>query len=218
MSKSQVAAMLLTSSAVLASEQEDTLYALGAILGHKLSGSRLTAKELESVKRGFADAAANRKLKLDDPDLDEWGVKVDAMLAKRANPAVDAEKVKGSAFGAAAAKEPGAVRTASGLVIRTLQPGAGRSPAATDQVKVNYQGKLIDGTVFDSSSSHGGPAEFRLSQVIPCWTEGVQKMKVGEKARLVCPASLAYGAQGMPPHIPGGATLVFEVELLAASK
>jgi FKBP-type peptidyl-prolyl cis-trans isomerase FkpA len=85
---------------------------------------------------------------------------------------------------------------------------------ATSNVKVNYKGTFIDGTEFDSSAKNGQPAEFPLNQVIACWTEGVQKMKVGGKAQLVCPSDIAYGDQGRPPQIPGGATLVFEVELL----
>ena len=157
MVKALVVVMLLASSSVLAEEgkndQQETLYAMGAILGHKLAGARLNAKELELVKRGFADAAASKKLKLDDPDLEEWGPRVEAMLAKRANPLVDAEKAKGNAFAAAAAKEHGAVQTPSGLVFHTLQAGTGTGtgPSATDKVKVNYEGKLIDGTVFDAS-------------------------------------------------------------------
>jgi FKBP-type peptidyl-prolyl cis-trans isomerase FkpA len=117
-------------------------------------------------------------------------------------------------FLAKAAAEPGAVRTPSGLVFRTLSPGQGGSPTATDTVRVHYAGTLTDGSEFDSSIKRGEPTEFRLDQVIPCWTEGVQRMKVGEKARLVCPAGIAYGVQGRPPVIPGNATLVFEVELL----
>jgi FKBP-type peptidyl-prolyl cis-trans isomerase FkpA len=113
-----------------------------------------------------------------------------------------------------AAAEPGAVRTASGLIYRELRPGSGASPTATDTVTVNYRGTLINGTEFDSSYKRNEPASFPLNQVIPCWTEGVQKMKVGGKAELVCPANIAYGAQGSPPTIPGGATLIFEVELL----
>ena len=113
------------------------------------------------------------------------------------------------------AQEPGAVRTKSGLIIRTITPGTGPSPQATDTVKVHYHGTLTDGTVFDSSVQRGEPATFPLDRVIPCWTEGVQMMKVGEKAQLVCPSSIAYGDNGAPPKIPGSATLVFEVELLA---
>jgi FKBP-type peptidyl-prolyl cis-trans isomerase FkpA len=114
-----------------------------------------------------------------------------------------------------AAAEPGASRTASGLVYRELRAGTGASPKATDTVKVNYRGTLTDGTEFDSSYKRNEPAEFPLNQVIPCWTEGVQKMRVGGKSRLVCPSNIAYGEEGHPPVIPGGATLVFEIELLS---
>jgi FKBP-type peptidyl-prolyl cis-trans isomerase FkpA len=113
-----------------------------------------------------------------------------------------------------AAAEPGATRTASGLIYSELKPGTGASPKATDTVKVHYRGTLVDGTVFDSSYTRNEPAEFPLNQVIRCWTEGVQKMKVGGKSKLVCPANIAYGDRGSPPQIPGGATLVFEIELL----
>ena len=114
---------------------------------------------------------------------------------------------------AKAAAEPGAVKTPSGLVYTELKAGTGASPRATQTVKVNYRGTLIDGKEFDSSYKRNMPIEFPLNGVIPCWTEGVQKMKVGGKSKLVCPASIAYGEQGRP-GIPGGATLVFEVELL----
>ena len=99
-------------------------------------------------------------------------------------------------------------------MFKSLGGGAGEQPKAPDTVKVNYKGTLTDGTEFDSSYKRGQPAEFPLMGVIPCWTEGLQKMKTGEKARLVCPSSIAYGDQGRPPTIPGGATLVFEVELV----
>jgi FKBP-type peptidyl-prolyl cis-trans isomerase FkpA len=113
-----------------------------------------------------------------------------------------------------AASEPGAVKTASGLVYRELRTGTGASPAASDTVKVNYRGTLVDGTEFDSSYKRNEPISFPLSGVIPCWTEGVQKMKVGGRSQLVCPSGIAYGERGSPPVIPGGATLIFEVELL----
>jgi FKBP-type peptidyl-prolyl cis-trans isomerase FkpA len=113
-----------------------------------------------------------------------------------------------------AAAQPGAVRTPSGLVYRELRAGSGGSPSASDTVTVNYRGTLVDGTEFDSSYKRNEPAQFPLNQVIPCWTEGVQKMKVGGKAELVCPASIAYGDSGSPPTIPGGTTLIFEVELM----
>jgi FKBP-type peptidyl-prolyl cis-trans isomerase FkpA len=114
----------------------------------------------------------------------------------------------------AAAKEPGAVVTESGLVYRSLQEGSGASPVAADTVKVHYKGTLPDGREFDSSYKRGTPAEFPLSGVIKCWTEGVQRMKVGGKARLTCPPGIAYGARGAGGVIPPNATLHFEVELL----
>jgi len=114
-----------------------------------------------------------------------------------------------------AAKEPGAVRKSSGLVYRELRPGSGASPRLDDVVRVNYRGTLIDGTEFDSSYKRNEPAEFPLNRVIPCWQEGVQMMKPGGKSQLVCPSEIAYGELGSPPAIPGNATLVFEIELLA---
>lgn len=113
-----------------------------------------------------------------------------------------------------AAKEPGATVTSSGLVYRSLQDGSGNNPAARDTVKVHYKGSFPDGKEFDSSYSRGKPIEFPLSGVIPCWTEGVQRMKVGGKAKLTCPSAIAYGERGAGRVIPPNATLVFEVELL----
>jgi FKBP-type peptidyl-prolyl cis-trans isomerase FkpA len=117
------------------------------------------------------------------------------------------------AFLEQAAKEAGAQKTGSGLIYKELKAGTGPSPKLTDTIKAHYHGTLLDGTVFDSSVQKGTPAEFPLQGVIKCWQEGLAKMKVGGKAKLVCPASIAYGEQGRP-GIPGGATLVFEVELL----
>lgn len=115
----------------------------------------------------------------------------------------------------AAAKESGAVVTASGLVYRSLKDGTGASPLASDVVKVNYRGTFPDGREFDSSYKRNQAIEFPLSNVIPCWTEGVQRMKVGGKAKLTCPAAIAYGTRGAGGVIPPNATLLFEVELLA---
>ena len=117
----------------------------------------------------------------------------------------------------AAAKEAGAVVTASGLVYKSLKDGSGASPKASDTVKVNYRGTFPDGKEFDSSYKRNQAIEFPLMNVIKCWTEGVQLMKVGGKAKLTCPASIAYGERGAGGVIPPNATLLFEVELLAIS-
>ena len=121
-----------------------------------------------------------------------------------------------SAALAAAAKEPGAVVSATGVVFKPIKEGSGASPKATDTVKVNYRGTFPDGKEFDASKP-GNPISFPLNRVIPCWTEGVQKLKVGGSAKLTCPSAVAYGPRGAGGVIPPNATLVFEVELLAVN-
>ena len=118
----------------------------------------------------------------------------------------------------AAAAEAGAVVTDSGLVFRSLKDGSGPTPTAGDTVRVHYRGTLPDGKEFDSSIKRGQPAEFPLNRVIKCWTEGVQRIKVGGKAKLTCPSAIAYGERGAGGVIPPNATLVFEVELLGIVK
>jgi FKBP-type peptidyl-prolyl cis-trans isomerase FkpA len=119
-----------------------------------------------------------------------------------------------SAALAAAAKEPGAVVSTSGVVFKSIKEGSGASPKAADTVKVNYRGTFPDGKEFDASKP-GNPISFPLNRVIPCWTEGVQKLKVGGSAKLTCPSATAYGPRGAGGVIPPNATLVFEVDLLA---
>ena len=118
----------------------------------------------------------------------------------------------------ATAAEVKETKTASGIVITTLKDGNGASPKSTDTVKVHYRGTFTDGKEFDSSYKRGQPATFPLNQVIPCWTEGVQTMKIGGKAKLLCPPELAYGKRGAPGVIPPDTTLLFEVELLEILK
>jgi len=117
----------------------------------------------------------------------------------------------------ASAQEPGATLTASGMVYRALKEGTGASPKSSDKIKVHYRGTLPNGKEFDSSYKRNEAIEFPLNRVIPCWTEGVQRMKVGGQAKLTCPPALAYGERGAGGVIPPNATLLFEVELLAIS-
>ena len=152
--------------------------------------------------------------KAKDVNLAEFRTKFQELAQARAKKVADAERKASEAYLAKAAQQEGAVKTECGLIYRELVAGTGDSPKATDKVKVHYHGTLIDGTVFDSSVERNQPASFRLNGVIKCWTEGVQKMKVGGKSQLICPSDIAYGDRGSPPKIKPGATLVFEVELL----
>src|SRR6185503_13452397 len=171
----------------------------------------LTQEELAIVNAGVKDAVLGAKPQV---ELDTYGPKVNELAQKRAAIGAEDEKKKGQEFADKVAKEANATKTPSGVVIRTITPGAGASPTATDVVKVHYEGKLIDGAIFDSSIKRGQPAEFPLNGVVPCWMEALQKMKKGEKAQVVCPSSAAYGDRGSPPDIGPGATLSFEVELI----
>jgi FKBP-type peptidyl-prolyl cis-trans isomerase len=193
-------------------EDDKTLYALGMIIGRNLTDFNLTPRELDVVKAGMTDVVQKKKTAV---ELETYGPKVDAFHTARRAGRATAEKEAGKKAVEAAAREPGAVRTASGAIVRTVKPGTGAAPQPTDRVKVNYTGKLLDGTVFDSSKKQGQPVTFPLNGVIKCWTEGVAMMKVGGKSRLVCPADIAYGDRGHPPQIKPGATLVFDVDLLA---
>ena len=194
-----------------ANDEQKTLYALGVAISQSLTPFTLNESELEFVKSGLADGVLKRSQKV---DLNVYGPKIQQMQQVRANALADVEKKAGAAFLTKAAAEPGARKTESGAIITTIKEGKGATPKATDTVKVHYHGTLIDGTVFDSSVKRGEPATFPLNQVIKCWTEAVQTIKVGGKSKLVCPSDIAYGDRGSPPVIKPGATLVFEVELL----
>jgi FKBP-type peptidyl-prolyl cis-trans isomerase FkpA len=199
----------------LETEEQKTLYALGIWLSNRVAPLNLSASDLEFVKAGMEDGVLGREKKV---DLQIYGPKLDELAKSRTAAVATAEKTAGQAYVEKAAGEKGAVKKDSGLVYMETQPGTGESPKATDKVKVNYRGTFIDGTTeFDSSYKAGKPVEFALNGVIPCWTEGLQLMKVGGKSKLICPSSLAYGDQGRPGIKPG-ATLVFDVELLEIVK
>jgi FKBP-type peptidyl-prolyl cis-trans isomerase len=194
-------------------EEEKVLYALGlAIAQNSLEPFRgqFSDAEIAVVMQGFADA-----VKGSEPivPLQEFGPKINPMLQERLQKVQAQAAAEGEAFREKAAQEEGAVQTASGLIFKELTAGTGASPQATDRVKVHYHGSLIDGTVFDSSVERGEPVTFALDQVVKGWTEGLQMMKVGGKAKLTIPPELAYGPGGRA-GIPANATLIFEVELL----
>jgi FKBP-type peptidyl-prolyl cis-trans isomerase FkpA len=210
--KKEEAKPAAAASAGPTTEEEKTLYALGAMMGQRFVGPMHTSeRELDMLVLGLRATARGGKPEF---AIESYAPKFDALARSRAAAgAADAKKAS-EAFRDAAAKESGALRYPSGLIMRTLRPGTGASPKPTDVVRVHYHGTFPDGSVFDSSVQRGEPAEFALNQVIPCWTEGVSHMKVGEKAKLVCPSEIAYRDEGRP-GIPGGATLVFEIELIA---
>jgi FKBP-type peptidyl-prolyl cis-trans isomerase FkpA len=198
-----------------ASESAKTLYALGLVLSQNLAPLKLSAADLASVQEGIADGVLGRTPKV---ELAVYGPKLQEFAKGRLGAAAAGEKKTGATFLAKEAAESGAVKQPTGFLYKEVKAGTGASPKATDKVKVHYRGTLTDGTVFDSSIDRGEPVTFSLSGVIPCWTQGLQLMKAGGKARLVCPSELAYGDAGSPPRIKGGSTLVFEVELLSIEK
>src|SRR5216683_1938486 len=179
-------------------EDEKVLYALGLVVSQNLSWFNLSETELKMVEQGMQDGALKKAQKV---DLQTYGPKIQDLQKTRMTTLAAAEKKAGEAYLAKAAGEKDAKKLPSGVIVTTLKPGTGPSPAATDKVKVHYHGTLTDGTVFDSSVQRGEPTSFPLDKVIKCWTEGVQQMKVGGKARLVCPAEVAYGDRGAPPRI-----------------
>lgn len=190
-------------------EDQKLVYALGLLMHRSLGQFDLSSPELDLIKRALSDGAVGKPAL----DLDEWGPKIQGFAAQRAQRVVAREKASSATYLAKASVGPGAVKTDSGLVYTELVAGQGASPKATDRVKVHYRGTLTNGVEFDSSYKRGEPADFSLGGVIKCWTEGLQRMKAGGRARLVCPSDLAYGDRGNP-SIPGGAALIFEVELL----
>ena len=193
---------------VLTTDEQKEIYALGLSISRSLKQFSLSPAELELVKRGMTDAASGKPAE----KLEEWEPRIDDLIRTRSAKAAEQEKVSGKAY-ADKFVAGGGVKTISGLAYRQSTAGTGESPKASDTVKVHYRGTLIDGSEFDSSYKRNQPATFPLNGVIKCWTEGVQLMKVGGKSTLVCPSDLAYGDGGRP-GIPGGATLVFEIELL----
>jgi FKBP-type peptidyl-prolyl cis-trans isomerase FkpA len=213
-----IATMLLTLSIAPAfaadlprTEEQKTLYAIGLSVARSLSVFNLTHAELEFVQQGITDAYSGKK---QEADLLSYNAKIQELARSRRKALGEKQAVAGKDFLDKAAKEKGAIKTDSGMVYTSLTEGKGESPKATDIVKVNYRGTLPDGKEFDSSYKRGKPLEFKLDNVIKCWIEGIQKMKPGGKAKLVCPPSLAYGENGAGEMILPGATLAFEVELL----
>jgi FKBP-type peptidyl-prolyl cis-trans isomerase FkpA len=197
------------------SEEQKTLYAIGLRVAGTLSAFDLSPAEFEYVKQGLMDAMSGKKAAV---EISAYDGRIQELARTRRKALGDKLAASNQAFLDEAAKEKGAVKTGSGLVYVSLREGTGAKPGPADIVKVNYRGTLISGKEFDSSYKRGTAAEFPLNRVITCWTEGLQMIKAGGKAKLVCPSSLAYGDKGFGDEILPGATLVFEVELLEIKK
>jgi FKBP-type peptidyl-prolyl cis-trans isomerase len=196
-------------------DADKALNAVGLSIAKSLEPLALSPADLEKVLSGIKEGLSGKpKQALDDKAQENLRTFVQGRMAA----AAEKEKVRGAAYLETAAKEKGAVKTANGAIVVSLKEGTGASPAATDKVKVHYTGTLVDGKVFDSSRERNQPAEFPLNGVIPCWTEAMQKLKVGGRAKIVCPSAAAYGERGSPPVIPGNAVLTFDVELLDITK
>jgi len=196
-------------------DEQKTIYAIGLALAKNINVFNLTPEEFSIVKQGLTDGYEGKK---SDVELSAYGEKLQQFARARRKASGDKLASLNKDFAENAAKEKGAVKTTSGAVYIPISEGKGDAPKATDRVKVNYRGTLPDGKEFDSSYKRNKPIEFRLDGVIKCWTEGLQMMKPGGKAKLVCPASTAYGDNGAGEMILPGATLQFEVELLEVMK
>ncbi|HEV7302131.1 MAG TPA: FKBP-type peptidyl-prolyl cis-trans isomerase [Tepidisphaeraceae bacterium] len=205
-----------TTQETMKNDLNDASYGIGYSMGQQLAQAPFKL-DVDRIVEGLRDSVGGKAAAVPEPQLRAAMQRLQEQAATageanaKAQGAANAEA--GEAFRAANAKKPGVTTTASGLQIEKTTEGDGASPKPTDTVKVHYTGTLIDGTKFDSSVDRGEPISFPLNGVIPGWTEGLQLMKVGGKAKLVIPPALGYGASGQGP-IPPNATLVFDVELL----
>jgi FKBP-type peptidyl-prolyl cis-trans isomerase FkpA len=207
----------------LSTDQEKFGYAIGVDIGKSLSQAQVKEDlDVVALVDGIEETLAGKEPRLDD----ETREKVKMEMSRRVQERQQAErtakaaaaKEAGEKFLAENGKRDGVKTTASGLQYETVTEGTGAAPTAADKVTVHYKGTLIDGTEFDSSYSRGQPVTFPLANVIPGWTEGLQLVKTGGKAKLYIPAGLAYGERGAGPKIGPNETLVFEVELVSVEK
>ncbi len=191
-------------------EEDKTFYVVGHMFGGRLSALKLNDKEIAAIAQGLTDSAKGVKPAF---DINTYQPKVQQMFRDRMSLGSQTEKDSGKKYVENFLKEEGVKQTTSGLAYKIITPGTGKAPKETDTVEVHYHGTLTNGTVFDSSVDRGQKVEFPLNRVIKGWTEGLQLIKEGGKIKLVIPSDLAYGDAGAPEKIPGGATLVFDVEL-----
>ena len=197
----------VTADVALETDDQKTLYAIGMLISNQLQPFALSEEEIAPIVQGIMDG-----IKGDDPQVDmkTYEARINEMISERSAVVAAKEAEVSGSYLKQFEGDDSIVKTDSG--------GSGEFPGADDTVMVHYEGTLIDGTVFDSSLARGSPATFPLSGVVTGWKEGLQKIKVGGKAQLICPADTAYGDRGAPPKIGPGATLIFEVNLLEIKK
>lgn len=197
------------------SAQIDTVsYALGMYYGKMLTSTSFGEINLKQLRKGFQDVLDEKETMLDEKDL---GLIIQSYIRSRMTYEAERSLAEGTEFLAANKEKEGVVETESGLQYKIEVEGEGLAPEATDTVEVNYEGRLIDGTVFDSSYENGESVKFPLNRVIKGWTEGLTYVKEGGKIQLYVPADLAYGQRGTGP-IPGNSTLIFDIELVKVYK
>jgi FKBP-type peptidyl-prolyl cis-trans isomerase FkpA len=196
------------------SDDERSIYTIGFLMGRNVASFELTPAEVKVIQAGLGDAILGKEPQV---DVRFYQPRVNELLAKRMETAATKEKAKGRTFTEKFVKENKPQAISGGGWYLETKAGTGPAPTATDTIKAHYRGTTIEGTEFDSSYSRGAPSEFALNGVIKCWTNGIVMMKVGGKAKLVCPSEVAYGDPGRPGIKPG-ATLVFEVELVEIVK
>lgn len=190
-------------------------YAWGLAMGNQLKAMGVKELNGEDYKNGVMLAFGEGKAEMEPAEAQSL---INDYLNELARKATEVAQKENAKVLEAHGKEEGVQTTASGLQYKVIKEGEGAQPVATDEVTVHYTGKLLDGTVFDSSVNRGEPATFPLNRVIPGWTEGVQLMKEGAKYEFMIPSDLAYGPQGIPNAIPPHSILIFEVELIKVNK
>ena len=195
----------------LESDRDMAFYVIGTMVGRGLKGLDLNPEEFSRVADGIRDAALSREIRASP--FEHYDA-IKALQDERRQRANDNENRRNQDYLDNIARRAGAVRTESGLVFTALASGTGPTPGPRDRVKVHYEGHLRSGEVFDSTRLRDTAAVFPLEAVIPCWAEGLQLMRVGGRARIVCPAAIAYGSLGYPPSVPPNSLLDFEVELI----
>jgi FKBP-type peptidyl-prolyl cis-trans isomerase FkpA len=195
----------------ISTDEDKVFYSVGVMFGERLQSLNLNEKELAALQQGLADSAKGVTLKANP---EEHRDRMQSLFQDRMNQASVKVKEEGAKFLEEFIAKEGATKTESGLAYKIIKAGEGAKPGEESEVVVHYTGTLIDGTVFDSSRERGETVNFPLNRVIRGWTEGLQLIGPGGQIKLVIPSELAYGEAGAPPKIPGGATLVFDVELI----